>query len=134
MIMNDEHEAYLKKQKRQRIKISIWRVAILIGLIALWEIAAMLKWIDPFLTSSPSRIVKSLVEFIKGGTLFTHIWVTCYETIVGFLLGTIIGILFASAYLSISNIVSLTGNTSLRTRLYHRLFKKCKKIRKGTIL
>ena len=65
MIMNDEHEAYLKKQKRQRIKISIWRVAILIGLIALWEIAAMLKWIDPFLTSSPSRIVKSLVEFIK---------------------------------------------------------------------
>ena len=35
MIMNDEHEAYLKKQKRQRIKISIWRVAILIGLIAL---------------------------------------------------------------------------------------------------
>ena len=54
MIMNDEHEAYLKKQKRQRIKISIWRVAILIGLIALWEIAAMLKWIDPFLTSSPS--------------------------------------------------------------------------------
>ena len=91
MIMNDEHEAYLKKQKRQRIKISIWRVAILIGLIALWEIAAMLKWIDPFLTSSPSRILKSLVEFIKEGTLFTHIWVTCYETIVGFLLGTIIG-------------------------------------------
>ena len=31
------------------------------------------------------------MEFIKEGTLFTHIWVTCYETIVGFLLGTIIG-------------------------------------------
>ena len=110
MIMNDEHEAYLKS-KRQRIKISIWRVAILIGLIALWEIVAMLKWIDPFLTSSPSRIVKSLVEFIKGGTLFTHIWVTCYETIVGFLLGTIIG--GAIAVLLWSSPTSFKNNGSL---------------------
>ena len=73
MIMNDEHEAYLKKQKRQRIKISIWRVAILIGLIALWEIAAMLKWIDPFLVSSPSAIFNLFISYTQQNILFSHI-------------------------------------------------------------
>lgn len=89
--MNSEHEIYLKNQKRHKLIISFFRIAILVFLIALWEIAAQLKWIDPFLTSSPSRIVKSLIEFIENGTLLRHILVTCYETIIGFLLGTILG-------------------------------------------
>lgn len=94
-IMNNEHELYLKKQKRKKIKITFFRILILISFIGIWEIAADFKWIDPFLTSSPSRIIKSLIEFLEGKTLFTHIWVTCYETIVGFLLGTIVGGLIA---------------------------------------
>ena len=63
--------------------------------IALWEVAAKLKLIDPFLTSSPSRIVKSVISFVNGGTLFRHIWVTCYETIIGFTLGTVLGVAIA---------------------------------------
>ena len=53
------------------------------------------KWIDPFLTSSPSRIVKSLVKFINEELYSRHIWVTCYETILGFLLGTDLGVIIA---------------------------------------
>ena len=79
MQMNEEHELYLKNIKRKKVKITILRMAILVIFIALWEIAAQFKWIDPFLTSSPSRIVKSLVKFINEGTLARHIWVTCYE-------------------------------------------------------
>lgn len=93
--MNEEHELYLKSIKKRKIKITILRISILVIFISLWEIAAQLKWIDPFLTSSPSRIVKSLVKFIEGGTLARHIWVTCYETILGFVLGTILGVIVA---------------------------------------
>lgn len=93
--MEKEHELYLKKVKRNKWKIGIIRIAILVIFIALWEVAAKLKWIDPFLTSSPSRIVKSLISFVNGGTLFRHIWVTCYETIIGFMLGTILGVIIA---------------------------------------
>lgn len=93
--MEKEHEVYLKKVKRNKWKIGIIRIAILVIFIALWEVAAKLKLIDPFLTSSPSRIVKSLISFVNGGTLFRHIWVTCYETIIGFMLGTILGLIIA---------------------------------------
>ena len=95
MLMNSEHEIYLKNIKKKKIKITVLRISILIIFIALWEIAARLKWIDPFLTSSPTRIVNSLVDFMDEGTLLRHIWVTCYETILGFLLGTILGVIIA---------------------------------------
>ena len=93
--MDKEHELYLKNLKRDKIKITIYRISILVVLIALWEILADIKIIDPFLTSSPSRIVKSIISFTKEGTIINHILVTCYETIVGFVLGTIVGTIMA---------------------------------------
>lgn len=93
--MDREHELYLKKIKRDKVKITIYRVVILVVLIALWEILADFKIIDSFLTSSPSRIVKSFISFAEQGTLTNHILVTCYETIVGFILGTVLGTIIA---------------------------------------
>ena len=93
--MNEEHELYLKMRKKEKIKIALIRVFILIVFIGLWEVAADLKWIDPFLTSSPSRICKCLVNFVDDGTLLSHIWTTCYETVLGFVLGTVLGVLIA---------------------------------------
>ncbi|MBX7311090.1 ABC transporter permease [Clostridium chauvoei] len=93
--MSKEHEKYLKRVKRDKVKLAVVRISILVILIGLWEIAADLKWIDPFLTSSPSRICKSLMSFVNDGTLGRHIWVTCYETILGFTLGTILGTIIA---------------------------------------
>ncbi|WP_125152805.1 ABC transporter permease [Clostridium rectalis] len=90
-----EHELYLKSIKKNNNKIKVTRLLILILFFALWELAGDLKWIDPFLTSTPSRMWKSLIKIYNEGTLFTHIWVTCFETILGFLSGTILGTLIA---------------------------------------
>ncbi|WP_244833643.1 ABC transporter permease [Clostridium sp. BJN0001] len=86
-----EHRKYLKKVKREKIKITVIRIVILVVFIFLWQIAADLKWIDPFLTSSPSRIIECFISLYNDGSIFTHIYVTCYETIIGFLLGTVLG-------------------------------------------
>jgi len=93
--MSKEHEIYLNKVKRTKRKIVITRILILVIFIALWQIAANLKWIDPFLTSSPVRVIESLVSLYESGGLIKHIAVTCYETILGFSLGTIMGSLIA---------------------------------------
>jgi NitT/TauT family transport system permease protein len=61
----------------------------------LWELTASYKIVDPFLISQPSRMVKFLGKLYNEGTLFRHIWVTCYETIIGFVLGTVVGTLIA---------------------------------------
>lgn len=93
--ISDEHKKYLKKVQNNKRKITISRIMILVIFIVLWQIAAELKWIDPFLTSSPSRVVKSFISLYEDGSLFKHIGVTCYETILGFSLGTIIGVITA---------------------------------------
>lgn len=90
-----EHEIFLKKERNYKIKLGFTRIFILILFFALWEIAGDLKWIDPFLTSTPSRMVKTFIKFYSQGILFNHIFVTCYETILGFTLGTVLGTLIA---------------------------------------
>lgn len=93
--MSKEHELYVKKVKRDKLKVTLFRILILVGFIVLWELAADMKWVDPFLTSSPSRMFKSFLSFYEDGTILRHIWVTCYETILGFSLGTLLGTLIA---------------------------------------
>ena len=61
------------------------------GGLAVWEITANLKLVDPFITSQPSRIIRTLVNLYREGDLFRHIGVTCLETVAGFLMGTILG-------------------------------------------
>lgn len=90
-----EHELFIKNVKKTKTKILTTRILILIFIFALWEIAGDLKWVDPFLTSTPSRMWKSLIVLYSEGTLFRHIWITCWETILGFALGTVLGTLIA---------------------------------------
>lgn len=90
-----EHKNYLKNLKKRNAIIITTRIIILIAFFVLWEVAGYYKWIDPFLTSTPSRMWKSLLTVYREGTLFRHIAVTCFETIVGFLLSTVIGTFIA---------------------------------------
>ena len=69
IMISNEHENYIKSLKREKLKVTLLRIGILLFFIILWEIAADFKWIDPFLTSSPSRMISSLIGFISDGTL-----------------------------------------------------------------
>lgn len=90
-----EHAAYLLAIERKERFISVARYLILIVFIALWELLAHFGIIDPFIGSSPSRIWSTLVRLYTNGELFGHIWITLYETVVGFVLGTVFGTLIA---------------------------------------
>lgn len=91
----EEHIKYLRNVRARKRKIVFARILILIIFFVVWELLGDFKIIDPFLTSTPSRMVKSLVKVYSEGTLFRHIFITCYETIVGFVLGTLLGTLIA---------------------------------------
>ena len=93
--ISKEHIEYLRKVKTRKYSILAVQIALLIIFFALWEIAARLKMIDAFITSQPSRIIRTLGNLYREGQLFKHIGVTCAETVVGFILGTIIGTFLA---------------------------------------
>lgn len=92
--MSDERKRYLRKVKMQKVIILGSQVLLLIAFLGLWEFAADKGVIDSFITSSPSRIVKTFANF-SSNNLFEHIKVTCYETVVGFTLGTVMGLIIA---------------------------------------
>lgn len=93
--ISKEHNEYIKKVKKRKHFILITQITILILGLALWEIAARLNWIDTFLTSHPSGIWKLFLQYTKNGGLFYHVGISVFETIAGFLTGTILGILIA---------------------------------------
>lgn len=95
IIMSKEYKDYLKKIKIRNLFIHICRLLILISLIAIWQILADKNIINSFITSSPKKILDTIINLYQTNDLFHHIWVTTYETIISFLLGTILGILFA---------------------------------------
>lgn len=86
-----EHLAYLKKQKRKKIIIHVSRWLVLILVLGIWELCAQLKVVDPFITSSPSRVAKTIGELYANGTLFKHIGITVMETVAGFAIAVVVG-------------------------------------------
>lgn len=94
--MSPEQARYLKKAKRKRHMIIFFQVLLLFLLIIAWEIAATTGLIEAFIFSSPRRIWQALIEMTMNGTLFYHVGVTLYETIISFALGTVLGILIAT--------------------------------------
>ena len=62
------------------------RIIIFVSFFILWEVAAKLGWIDDFIFSSPSRILRTLAEMIADQTFFGHLSITLLETILSFLL------------------------------------------------
>lgn len=94
-IQSEEQIRYIRSVKKENHKVTFVRIFILVAFFVLWEVAGDLKWIDPFLTSTPSRMWKSLVTIYAEGTLFKHIFITCFETIIGFITGTVLGTFIA---------------------------------------
>ena len=88
---SDRHKAYLLGQRRRKFGVLAARIGALIFFLAVWELAADLEWIDIFITSSPFRIAKTFVELCADGTILYHAFVSTYETLAGFALGTLIG-------------------------------------------
>ena len=86
------HLAWLEQHRREKRQVRITQVLLLVSLLALWELAARMKWIDTFLFSSPSAIVDIFRVYFLNGTIWAHIGITMWETFVGFFIGTFCGI------------------------------------------
>lgn len=88
----EEYQEWMKKQKQEKWKIWLLQIALLTGLLSVWELAAMLGWIDTFLFSSPSAVVQIFWNYFSSGSIWEHIGITMWETLVGFGIGTVCGI------------------------------------------
>lgn len=89
------HDAWLLTSQRKKQKITLLQILLLLSMLALWELAARMDWIDTFLFSSPSAIIEVFWIYFSNGTIWAHIGITMWETFVGFVIGTFTGIAMA---------------------------------------
>ena len=90
-----ERKKYLKKIRKEKILVAVSQLLILISLISLWEYSAYKGYINAFVASSPSRILKTIISLHNQGSLYNHIGITIYETFLSFIIGSILGTLIA---------------------------------------
>jgi len=71
-------------------------MAILFGLLAVWELASRMGLIEEILFPRPTAIFESVIRiYFTQGNLWFHLWVTTSQVLAGFALGTFLGILLA---------------------------------------
>ncbi len=91
----DEHIEFLRAERRKkRIKLGL-QISIFVLFFIFWELLADFKIINPFIFSSPSRCVKIFGTLWDSG-LLRHIGITLFETLAGFVLGSVLGFIIAA--------------------------------------
>ena len=93
--LSQGHKLALQRAKRNKIAVLATQIGVLVVALIIWEVAANLGWIDSFITSSPSRIAKTLAELTVSGTIVHHAFVSTLETLCGFAIGTVLGYVIA---------------------------------------
>ncbi len=88
-------QEYIEKENMHKRKVSVCRTMLLVLLLALWELCARLGLIDDFIFSSPSRVLFCFLRMAADGSIFGHIGVTLFETLVSFFLVVVLGLAVA---------------------------------------
>lgn len=94
-VISPEHQEFLRQVRLEKTRIRFTQVLILVISFGLWEIFARANIVDSFITSQPTRVLKTIFSLYEEGVLFHHIGITCLETVIGFVLGTLLGTVIA---------------------------------------
>jgi len=90
-------EQFLRSYLIHKRCVSFCRVGFFLSFLILWEVSAQNNWIDSFFFSSPTRVMTTLRNMSLDGSIFLHTGVTLMETLLSFLLVTLISILLSTA-------------------------------------
>ena len=80
-----------RRVRRESVLVRVVQLLIAVLLFGAWEWGARTGSISTFLFGSPSQVLKLAIARIENGSLLYGAYVTGLETIIGFLLGSVIG-------------------------------------------
>src|SRR2546427_9586604 len=85
-----------RSARRRRLTIYVLRLAFAVRLLGSWELTTRLNWVDPFFVGQPSGVMVRLWTWITEGTALGPLWfqaaVTMEEAVLGFLVGSALGV------------------------------------------
>lgn len=84
-------QAMRRSARREMLRLALMRVALLFALLAFWEFASG-RLVPEFFISSPSKIFARFWRWVQSGDIFFHASITATEAVLGFMIGSVIGI------------------------------------------
>src|SRR5882757_5172278 len=82
--------------RRKRLGVLAAQVGLLVALVGSWQALASTKRIDVFFYGEPSGVWEQLKIWVQIGTsqgpLWSQIWITAQETLIGFAIGVGLGV------------------------------------------
>ncbi len=95
-----EHKDFLKKLKRKKYLVTLTQFSIILLLFLIWELLSRFNIINTFLFSSPSSIIKTILNLMITNNFLNHIFITLKEILISCILSFGIGFLIASLFWS----------------------------------
>lgn len=86
ILVSQEQKDFLQNVKRTQNKVRTLQIFVVLFFLAFWQICSSTKIINPFIFSSPSRILVTLWDMLKTGFIFPHVGITLAETFLSFIL------------------------------------------------
>ena len=86
---------YKKRVITKKIITHLLQILLLVGFLFVWEILSNKGILNEFLFSKPSAIFELLKSYFKSGEIYTHLKISVYETILGLVIGTLLGLIIA---------------------------------------
>lgn len=74
------------------MNLRLAQIALLLALIAFWHFAVQLEILPKFFFGEPLAVGKRLLSWFADGSIYSHLGVTLYETLMAFVLGTAGGV------------------------------------------
>jgi NitT/TauT family transport system permease protein len=95
----EDPSAERRRRYRQRqVTVQLLRVAFAVVWLGSWELTTRIGMVDKFFFGMPSGVAKRLFTWITEGTALGPLWeqvaVTMEETVLGFLVGSVLGVIF----------------------------------------
>ena len=94
-MISNEYKNYKNKLLINKILVVFTQITLLILLLIIWQLLADFELINTFISSSPKKVIETIISLHEQQNLYHHIWITVYETIISFGIGTILGTIIA---------------------------------------
>ncbi len=96
-----KYRQWLRRERSERLTVWLTQLALLVVVLALWEILPRAQIVNPLFTSYPSAIWPTFLDMLKTtpqqASILLHTWSTMAATVVGFTVAMVVGTLVAAA-------------------------------------
>lgn len=80
---------------KYKTKVLLTQIFLVFLFLGIWELGTKVGFINTFIFSSPSNVLKTILDLAASGKLFLHIGVTLLEILLSFSLGILIAFIVA---------------------------------------